>query len=367
MPKKLFLLLEIFTVCGSLFFAVSFARNNSEILAFEAESFSAIDAPFVLERNIDKASNSACVSLPKGAGQGWRGKGSGSVTYRVEMKEGGDYYFWGRAYWRDGCTNAFFLNANDGPRIVFGNDSIYGVWHWVRSPALGLKKGMNFVVFSNHSDWTSLDKIIVTNDSRYLPEDLGAGVTRFYDGFAGCDADNTFAGGGDGHVLGSWRIERGEWKILRSSGEGSVDNCMVQRSSQGGMASVGYDAWKDYSASMKVLFTEPGRAGMALYHCDEKNSLEVILRAGEQSILEVAEVVDGVRRVVATTPLSCEFDRWYDMSTVVEGESVTCAIDGQNIVSCKYTGRKTGPFSLMTMESGNSFFDNVDLRFNKAD
>ena len=51
--------------------------TQEQAIVLEAESYADIKAPMVLSRNDPKASGNAYVSLPLGAGQGWRGKGGG--------------------------------------------------------------------------------------------------------------------------------------------------------------------------------------------------------------------------------------------------------------------------------------------------
>ena len=131
-------------LCASIT-ALSVVRipTQDQAIVLEAESYADIKAPMVLSRNDPKASGNAYVSLPLGAGQGWRGKGGGEISYRIEARNAGDYHIWARTLWKDGCTNAMFLSANGGSRVVLGNDAVFGQWHWTKAAPLPLGRAQH--------------------------------------------------------------------------------------------------------------------------------------------------------------------------------------------------------------------------------
>jgi hypothetical protein len=328
----------------------------TERISIEAESYAAIAAPMEIVQGVAGASEGSSARIPMGSGQGWRGQGSGSITYRFETREPGRYVVWARTLWGDGCTNAFFLTANDGARLVLGNDAVFGQWHWVHSPALPLKGGINLITFANHSDGTALDKVIVTNDRVYQPEGLGEGMTRFFDGFAGCDADNT----------GSWTFVRGKWKVI-GEGQNDTDGCLAEVDPGGGLAVAGYAAWHDYDAGVKVRFSSRGAAGLIVFRNANADQLALSVNVeGDSAAIVLIHERAGSKRVLGRGDIaSFRFDDWYDIAIRQSDEGVVCLLDGDAVVSASYSGGRRGEVGLFVAETGGVYFDNVDVRFRK--
>ena len=335
---------------------VTVPKENVTIV-MEAESYATIEEPMRVVRDATGVSGDAFVEVPLGAGQGWRGEGSGGMTYRVDLPSPGDYRLWGRALWKDGCTNALFIKANKGPKLVFGNDAIFERWHWVKGQVLHLEKGVNYVSFANHSDGTALDKLILTNNPLFLPEGLGRGITRFYDGFAGCDADNT----------GSWEQSSGNWRVVRGVGQGAgVNDCLAQWMPDGGLALGGFRNWHNYDAHMKVMLSAPGSVGLIFFRADADNEMRLIFEAGEErGVLRLLQTASGNNTVLgeAETPV-CRFDSWYELGFRHIDGSLVCMLDGEPTLTVPWPDDddQTGQVGLTT-NIGGVYYDNVDVRF----
>lgn len=340
-------------------FGLSLVRLPAKTVSVvvEAESYALISAPMRAVKGDDGASGNAWVELPLGCGQGWRNLGGGSVTYRIEAPSASAYYLWTRTRWRDGCTNAFFLEANDGPRIVFGNDAVFNQWHWIRSQALPFSEGMNRIVFSNHSDGTALDKVIATNDPLYLPEGLGEGMSRFYDGFAGCDADNT----------GSWTFVSGKWRIVRDAadGAGGVSDCLAQWNPAGGIGLAGYPIWKDYSMKVSLMFSGPATAGILFNHAEGKPEYRLLWQQSDAGArLSLERYFEGRSEILAETgDAPGGYDRWHTLGFVRADGICRGFVDDKEEISAPLPGGVLGQAGVVTIDSGGVYFDNVDIRF----
>ncbi|MHC4885403.1 MAG: hypothetical protein ACYTGH_09990, partial [Planctomycetota bacterium] len=79
---------------------------------------------------IEGASGKACLTVPEGAGNPPKVKGSAIYTLSIPRK--GNYVIWARVWWLDSCANSVTVKVNKGKPCVLGQDSTYKSWHWVR-------------------------------------------------------------------------------------------------------------------------------------------------------------------------------------------------------------------------------------------
>lgn len=340
-------------------FAVLTVPSSPVSIVLEAEGYADIQDPMLVVRGVEEASGGAYVELPLGAGQGWRGEGGGRIVYKVDVEREDDYRVWARVKWQDGCTNAFFMSANNQPNVVLGNDAIFEQWHWVKGQSVSLKKGVNQLTFSNHSDGTALDKLIITNDPLYLPDGLGKDITGFYDGFAGCDADNT----------GSWETASGRWRVVKGIDEasGGVNDCLAQWSPEGGVTLGGFSVWENYDIRMQTMLSGPGEVGIIFYRSDSDNEYRLVWAAGEdESRMTLEQAVSGRVNILAMAPTPRgHFDRWYELGFRIDEETLVCMLDGEEILTHGFGGDRRGQIGLLTRNSGGIYFDNVEVSFDK--
>ncbi len=352
--------LTLVFVASILALSVVRIPTQDQPIVLEAESYADLKAPMVLSRNDPKASGNAYVSLPLGAGQGWRGKGGGEISYRIETRNAGDYHIWARTLWKDGCTNAVFLSANGGSKVVLGNDAIFGQWHWTKAVPLQLEKGVNVLKLSNHSDGIAIDKLVVTDNPLYLPDGLGEGITQFSDGFAGCDVDNT----------GSWNFDAGIWRVVPGVGdsESGANDCLAQWDPGGGVARGGYRVWKDYEGSAKMMLTAPGTAGFAFFDMGTESRYQMNLEIAEdRAKIQLIRVVDGKRWVIAeASDASCSLDRWYELGYRFELGNGVALLDGEPLFKFDLLGEREGGIALVTEKTGGVYFDSVEVKFERT-
>jgi hypothetical protein len=106
---------------------------------------------------------------------------TGAAVFSVNVLNGGEYFLWCRVWWTDECGNSLFVSVDDARPFVFGEDSTFKAWHWVRSPRrlkqLNLTRGSHKLTFSNREHGVYLHQILLTGDSGYVPVGIET-VTR---------------------------------------------------------------------------------------------------------------------------------------------------------------------------------------------
>jgi len=145
--------------------------------------------------------------LPAEAGRGWNDEGVGEATYQFYAPLDGTYTIWAWSLWHDECTNAVYVQFDDLPKAILGNDPVYKTWHWVKGFGVPLTKGFHRLTLSNHSPNIAVMKIFLTNDALGAPPDADPALAYelFRDDFNGCDHGN--------FVM--WRKASGSWKVRR--------------------------------------------------------------------------------------------------------------------------------------------------------
>lgn len=101
---------------------------------------------------------------------------AGVATYTFTIKQAGDYVLWLRAWWIDECGNSFSIHVDEAKPFIFGEDSTFKTWHWVRAPLrlkqLTLTPGTHVLTVRNREDGVALNQILLTPDKNYVPVDI---------------------------------------------------------------------------------------------------------------------------------------------------------------------------------------------------
>lgn len=116
----------------------------------QAEACSRIDSPFRRITEPD-AEGGACLEIAD-----LTGKGTGSVSYTIDVAAAGRYRFSARVYWQDGCGNSVAF-ANGTSQILVASD-VYGRWHLLESPkTIEFEAGPQTVSLINIEDGVRID------------------------------------------------------------------------------------------------------------------------------------------------------------------------------------------------------------------
>ena len=106
-----------------------------------------------------------------------------SVSFTVNLPESGDYYLWARAMGLGWSDNSFFISIDDGQEFHYEIQPVgetEWTWSWQRQPApppdyneepIFLDAGEHTIRFKSREGNARLDRILLTNDAFYAPND----------------------------------------------------------------------------------------------------------------------------------------------------------------------------------------------------
>ena len=120
------------------------------------------------------------------------------LVYEFNVPTTGVYYCWAKTWWYDECHNSFWVAFDkDVPAAdwaslshdertpkekayVFGEDTVYKRWHWVRyhsgdlatGGGVQLTKGAHRLYLRAREDGVSIDRFLLTSDRDYIATGL---------------------------------------------------------------------------------------------------------------------------------------------------------------------------------------------------
>jgi len=113
----------------------------------------------------------------------------GTVTFTLDVPEGGTYFFWARVKAIDGFHDSFYVSADGGSEDIFdcaaGNQSPDFQWSRVNGRSSGDPRMFNFsagnhtLKFRGREAGTSLDMLVVTDKAGFVPP-AGSAITELY-------------------------------------------------------------------------------------------------------------------------------------------------------------------------------------------
>lgn len=154
----------------------------------------------------------------------------GVISYRFKIRDSGSYKIWGRVIVCMDDEDAFWVKMDEGEWIKWKDIEVGCEWHWDeihdndnsnRVMIYNLDKGMHTLRFTYGMDQTRLDKIVVTNDLEFAPEQAGPGITAWYNYNPPTpilDEEIVFDASASSRSEGS--IKRYKWDL----GDGNVSN-----------------------------------------------------------------------------------------------------------------------------------------------
>jgi hypothetical protein len=148
-------------------------------IGLEAEqSFST--APMVINSDAS-ASGDACIASNT--------SDSGSATFTVDLATDGNYVIWSRVLAPSYYHDSFYVSVDSGPEDVYdiAHDTWSDSWQWTRvngradnntpltlNPRIfELSAGIHEIVFRAREPDTKLDRLIITNNLSFVPDDSG--------------------------------------------------------------------------------------------------------------------------------------------------------------------------------------------------
>ncbi len=316
-----------------------------------------VEPPFQVD--LLEAGGARGVRIVEGAGRGWCNEAKGSATYTFYVPQGGSYVLWTYALWRGPCTNAVYVQVDDHPRTILGNDPVYGTWHWVRGVDYALGRGTHRLRLSNHSDGIALRQLLWLSDPYEQPggERL-ASYDIFYDGFDGCDGGNADA----------WQRDAEGWDIQQSGSDTSGDRYLAGCSpGRPVFAVTGEDGWTDYAVSLRLNLRKAGTAGIAF---DWRGQQEHMVLRWRPSVdpetgsgrIELVRVTEGKAAILAGEDAALPLDRWCDVAIEVSAGRLIVTLDGRVAAGLPGAEALRGKLALLVDDGGQAWFDEVHVR-----
>jgi len=186
----LLLFILIMTSSSSSLFAqkiVEKAKDGFVKLWVEAEAGS-ISSPMKVWYN-EKASGGQFIEVQSGNNNTKSAPEDGHITYKFTIQSAGIYKVWGRVIATMDDEDAFWVRMDNEKWIKWKDICVDCNWHWdeVHDNAnndqvvkFNLTEGEHTLTFTYLMDQTKLDKLLITNDLKYIPTELGPGVKALF-------------------------------------------------------------------------------------------------------------------------------------------------------------------------------------------
>jgi len=163
-------------------------ENNGFIkLWLEAEN-GQIEAPMKIWDNND-ASGGQFIEVIGGNNNMEHAPESGRIVYTFSLKTRGIYKVWGRVIASMDEEDAFWVKMDERDWVKWKDIAVGCDWHWDeihdnenkdQVMEYNLEKGSHTLTFAYLLDQTRLDKLLITNDLNYVPDEIGPGVSALY-------------------------------------------------------------------------------------------------------------------------------------------------------------------------------------------
>lgn len=142
--------------------------DGSATTLIEAEVYSNISGRFTQMADGNR-SGGLYMNIP---GKGTTEDPNTFLAYNINVSNGGKFYVWLLGYGPDGSSDSFFAQV-DASSLVQATLT-QGKWGWKRvGSTLSITSGGHQLLIKNREDGASVDKIVLTKDSNYVPSDLG--------------------------------------------------------------------------------------------------------------------------------------------------------------------------------------------------
>ena len=135
------------------------------VARIECEAVERIEPPMTVTPD-PSCSGGACVSVPMDAGRGDDAEGDpidhGRTVIPFRVDKAGDYDIWARVLWPATTANSYFIEVDDSETVQFGQDEVYGRWHWVKDrDSYSLGPGEHRLVLRTRETNTSGDVVVI--------------------------------------------------------------------------------------------------------------------------------------------------------------------------------------------------------------
>lgn len=183
------------------------------------------------------------------------------------------------------------------------------------------------------------------------------GLRRFYDGFGGCDGNNS----------ASWEPHGGRWQVMHNA-EGEIEECFGQLSNGTALALTGEPSWENYETRCLVRSSSEGSMGL-VYHYQDTDNFDAVRWFSVRSTLSRTGRLQLVRRrsgretVCVQAGPGYEKDHWYELRVARTPEGEAVLVDGRQVLCTSDSELKCGRIGLACDNNPGTYFDNVQVDF----
>ena len=163
-------------------------KNKNVYLWIEAEAGHIIDP--MLVHDTEEASGGQFIEVRSGNNNTEYAPEDGHAVYKFTLENAGTYRIWGRIRIDMADEDAFWVKMDNDNWIKWKGIEVGCKWHWDQVHdnrnnnqvmEYDLTAGPHTLIFTYCMDQTRLDKLLITNDLEYFPDEKGP-QDRFYHG-----------------------------------------------------------------------------------------------------------------------------------------------------------------------------------------
>jgi hypothetical protein len=147
--------------------------NAFSYLRFETEGGTLV-APLRGVSGAAGAFDSGYIDTPAGTATGSATSPAGTATFGVNIPTAGTWYLWVRMYGPTTGSDAMYESVNGASRALI-TPSVTAQWQWVAGRSYTLAVGLQSVELGGREAQARADRILLTNDSTFVPTEQAVG------------------------------------------------------------------------------------------------------------------------------------------------------------------------------------------------
>jgi len=146
----------------------SYVVDGSVASFVEAEQYTSLAGRFTAVADRTRSSG-AYMQIP---GSGMRKDPNTFLSFDLNVSNGGSFYMWVLGFGRNGSSDSFFVQVDNGSLVTAVLTQ--GHWGWKKiGSKITLGNGLHSLSVKDREDGSSVDKIVLTRDSSFVPSGFG--------------------------------------------------------------------------------------------------------------------------------------------------------------------------------------------------
>lgn len=281
-----------------------------------------------------------------------------SAMFNVTVAEPGKYQAWLHARWKDGCGNSVDVQVDALAARTFGQDAIYGVWHWVRAGEYDLSAGDHALFLTERENNIAIDQALLTRDAAFMP----LGVLGYPDAPPERKIFADDFSRSPGHGLAGWEQVSGKWDISFTLDPNRIPNqyALTGTAERGEGVLLAKDAVWDGCRMRFALFPVTEGAFGAVLDRGAKGvgglSVGVQLKEGRGALRVAGPGISAEKDLGDFVRLN----QWHGITIERWERSLRVLLDEREVLSENSLPAGSGAAGLF-VQNGSAIFDNVDI------